>query len=85
MQIRRNISIKIEIWEKSLKKAKELGFSLSAIITMLLSKWLKKKQENRMTPFKKLIKQINSSYNKKQLVILKEHKENIKLMEKETN
>ena len=42
MKIRRSLTIKAEIWRDALTKANSEGFSLSAVITMLITKWLKR-------------------------------------------
>jgi len=40
MKIRRNISIKMELWKAALRKARDLEKSLSQVISEFLTKWL---------------------------------------------
>lgn len=44
MKLRRNITTDKEVWLKAQIKASKTPFSLSAIITMLLTKWIKDKK-----------------------------------------
>ena len=39
----KSLNIQENIWLKAKKKAKKIGMSLSAVITMLINEWLKDK------------------------------------------